>query len=52
MLSIEETRTLAGNDRVVLWGGVPGAMFVPPWKESDVRDQVRRVVNPGAARGV
>ncbi|MFH0797484.1 MAG: hypothetical protein V2A65_10625 [Candidatus Omnitrophota bacterium] len=50
-VSIEETRALADNDRVVLWGGVPGAMFVPPWRKSDVCEQTRRVVKAWGGTG-
>lgn len=41
---VEEARALAGNDRLILWGGVPGAMFASPWTEKDVREHTRRVV--------
>jgi hypothetical protein len=30
-VTVDEMRALAGNERVVLWGGVPGAMFAPPF---------------------
>lgn len=34
-VGVEEMRSVAGNDKVILWGGVPGVMFAPPftWKE-------------------
>ena len=36
-VAVEETRSVAGDDHLVLWGGVPGAMFAPPyaWKEME-----------------
>lgn len=30
-VSLQEMRALAGRDDLVLWGGVPGAMFAPPF---------------------
>jgi hypothetical protein len=38
-VAIAELRALAGNPRTILWGGIPGAMFAPPWKPDDVRAQ-------------
>lgn len=29
-------RALAGSDRVVLWGGMPGVLFAPPYRWADV----------------
>jgi uroporphyrinogen-III decarboxylase len=34
-VKVEELRELAGAE-VVLWGGVPGAMFTPMWADKDV----------------
>lgn len=50
-VGIEEVRALAGNDRVVLWGGVPGAMFAAPWQESEACEQARQVVRTWASAG-
>lgn len=30
-VTVDEMRVVAANDRVILWGGVPGAMFAPPF---------------------
>ena len=39
-VGIAELRTLAANPRTILWGGIPGAMFAPPWKAADVRSHL------------
>jgi hypothetical protein len=44
-VAIEELRSVAGNARTVLWGGIPGAMFVGPWTADDVRAQTRRFLD-------
>ena len=38
-------RVLAGDDRVILWGGVPGAMFAPPFEWPDMERHVRRLLD-------
>lgn len=43
-VAVADMRALAANDRVILWGGVPGAMFVPPFKWDDVRRHVESLV--------
>jgi len=40
---VDRIRELAGPD-LVLFGGIPGAMFAPPFTEDDVRRQVELVV--------
>ena len=42
-LEIEEIRDLAGNDTVILWGGLPGIMFAPPYTWEQMATHVRRV---------
>ncbi len=37
-------RALAGSDRTILWGGVPGVMFAPPYTWDDMRRHVERVL--------
>jgi uroporphyrinogen-III decarboxylase len=37
-------RALAGSDRTILWGGVPGVMFAPPYTWADMRRHVERVL--------
>lgn len=39
-VAVSEMRQLAGGNRVIFWGGVPGAMFVPPFTWDDVRRHV------------
>lgn len=43
-LSIEELRTCANDQRVILWGGVPGVTFAPPYTWPDMEAHVRRVL--------
>ncbi len=40
-VAIDELRELAGSDELVLWGGVPGAMFAAPFGDDDLRAQTR-----------
>jgi len=42
-VAIEDLRDLAGPD-VVLFGGMPGAMFAPPFTRDDVRKHVASVI--------
>jgi hypothetical protein len=42
-VAVERLRDLAGPD-IILFGGMPGAMFAPPFKEDDIRRQVERVI--------
>ena len=44
-LSLDEIQRLAGSDAVILWGGVPGAMFAAPYTWSDVEDHVQRLLD-------
>lgn len=43
-VDVEEMRGLAGHDDVILWGGVPGAMFAPPFTWDDMRKHVLKVL--------
>ena len=43
-VEIEELRAVAANDRTVLWGGIPGAMFCSPWAEEDIRQHTERLL--------
>ena len=43
-LFIEELRACAANPNVILWGGVPGVMFAPPYTWQDMEAHVRRVL--------
>jgi len=42
-VAIEDLRPLAG-DKIILLGGLPGAMFAPPFKADDMERQVRRLI--------
>jgi hypothetical protein len=42
-VGVEELRDLAGP-RVILWGGLPGAMFAPPFTEAMMRRQVDKIL--------
>ena len=43
-LPIEEMRTVANDDKVILWGGVPGILFAPPYTWEDMQRHVERVL--------
>jgi hypothetical protein len=47
-VAVSDIRALAGQDRVILWGGVPGAMFVPPFTWDDVRRHVQSLLSAWA----
>ena len=42
-LEVEEIRELAGSEKVILWGGVPGVMFAPPYTWNQMAAHVRRL---------
>lgn len=44
-MDLADMRQLAGSDSVLLWGGVPGAMFAPPYGWDDMRKHVRRLLD-------
>jgi len=39
-LDVREIAQVAGSDSVILWGGVPGAMFAPPFTWDDMKAHV------------
>jgi hypothetical protein len=43
-LDVEEIRKLADPSPVVLWGGVPGIMFAPPYTWQQMESHVRHVL--------
>ena len=47
-VAVTDMRALAANDRVVLWGGVPGPMFVPPFTWNDVQQHVETLLSAWA----
>jgi len=42
-VAVEDLRALAGPD-IILWGGIPGAMFAPPFTADDLRRQVEEII--------
>jgi hypothetical protein len=44
-LPVEDMRPVAVNDQVILWGGMPGIMFSPPYSWSDVEKHIDRVLD-------
>ena len=42
-VAIEDLRALAG-DRIILLGGLPGAMFAPTFTAADMEKQVRKII--------
>ena len=49
-LAIEDIPTIAHNEKVILWGGVPGAMFSPPYTWPDMEAHVARVLKCWGSR--
>jgi hypothetical protein len=49
-VAVEDLRELAGPD-IILFGGIPGAMFAPPFGRKDVRRQVELIVEHHWASG-
>lgn len=43
-LDAAEMRGIAGSDRLILWGGVPGVMFAPPFTWADMAAHIRHVL--------
>ena len=43
-LELAAIRDLAGSDTLILWGGVPGIMFAPPYTWPQMESHVRRLV--------
>jgi hypothetical protein len=43
-LAVEAIARLAGDAPVILWGGVPGAMFAPPYTWEEMRSHVERLL--------
>jgi hypothetical protein len=43
-LDVAEMRAVAGRADLILWGGVPGALFAPPFTWSDMAAHVSHVL--------
>jgi hypothetical protein len=39
-----EIQPASGDGRIILWGGVPGVMFAPPFRWPDLQAHVARVL--------
>ncbi|MGD9496068.1 MAG: uroporphyrinogen decarboxylase family protein [Armatimonadota bacterium] len=50
-VEIEELRALCGTDRTIIWGGIPGAMFAPPWTAAAMREHTIRLLDALAPGG-
>jgi len=44
-VAIEELRGLCGEHDTIIWGGIPGAMFAPPWGAGEMREQTTRLLD-------
>jgi len=44
-VEIEELRDLCGDHETIIWGGIPGAMFSPPWTSDQVRAHTLRLLD-------
>jgi hypothetical protein len=44
-LDAADMRRVAGSDRMILWGGVPGVMFAPPFTWRDMEAHIRHVLD-------
>jgi len=44
-VDLAEMRAVADNDRVILWGGVPGAMFAQPYAWADMAKHVEKLLD-------
>ncbi len=44
-ITVGEMADLAGSEAVILWGGVPGAMFAPPYTWEDMQRHVEKVLD-------
>lgn len=43
-LDVSEMKKMAGGNRVILWGGIPGVMFAPPYTWKDMEPHVKKVL--------
>lgn len=43
-IGLGEMRALVGDRRTILWGGLPGAMFAPPYTWEDVRGHLEALL--------
>ncbi|HDY86720.1 MAG TPA: hypothetical protein ENH82_01230, partial [bacterium] len=43
-MPVESMRAAAQNDSVILWGGVPGILFAPPYRWNDMEKHIYKVL--------
>jgi hypothetical protein len=43
-VAVENMRAVVGNEQVILWGGIPGAMFAPPYTWDDMEQHLQQVL--------
>ena len=44
-LSVNEMRNVANDEKVILWGDVPGIIFAPPYEWKDMKKHVEHVLD-------
>jgi len=44
-MPVEEMREVARNDAVILWGGLPGVLFAPPYTWEDMKKHLEKVLD-------
>lgn len=44
-VKIPDLREVVADDKTILWGGIPGAMFAEPWTDDDIRKQTRLLLD-------
>ncbi len=50
-VAIDELRAVMDNSRTIIWGGIPGAMFAPPWTGEDIRRHTEHLLEELAGDG-
>lgn len=43
-VALEDLRAVAQDENVILWGGLPGAMFSPAFSSQDIRDMTEKIL--------
>jgi hypothetical protein len=49
-MDVAEMRSVVAGGKTILWGGIPGAMFAPPFTWADMKKHLERVIE--AWRGI
>lgn len=50
-VTIAGLRAVAKNPDTILWGGIPGAMFAPPWTAAQIAEHTRQLLQTLAGQG-